>query len=159
MLERIVSPLTGGNGQRLELTPSHPEGSGGSNPPCRIRLIQCKDSGEFASFRNLINTHHTYKPWKRSPGRKICWLIETNGSEPLGAIAVHSAVLSIKARDDYIGWTFGTDCCIATLAPLRRLLSRWSSAPSSSCLQVIPGSEFGQWVGVVDICARFYAQY
>lgn len=69
-----------------------------------IRLELCRDKDNFSAFRNLINTYHTYKSWKRSPGRKICWLIETTGSEVLGAIAVHSAVLSIKCREDYIGW-------------------------------------------------------
>lgn len=70
----------------------------------RLRLELCRDSDDFATFRNIIDTYHAYKPWKRSPGRKICWLIESTGSEVLGAIAVHSAVLAIKARDDYIGW-------------------------------------------------------
>ena len=87
------------------MTPSTPEGDGGSNPSCRIRLKLCEDSRDFAKFRDMINTHHTYKPWKRSPGRKICWLIESTGSELLGAIAAHSAVLTIKAIDHYIGWS------------------------------------------------------
>lgn len=69
-----------------------------------IRLSLCADGGDFRLFREIIDTYHTYKPWKRSPGRKICWLIESTGSEVFGAIAVHSAVLSIKARDDFIGW-------------------------------------------------------
>jgi hypothetical protein len=56
-------------------------------------------------FRHIINTYHTYKPWKPSPGRKICWLIEDSGSEVLGAIAVHSATLTIKPRDQFIGWS------------------------------------------------------
>lgn len=30
--------------------------------------------------------------------------MESTGSEVLGAIAVHSAVLTIKCREDYIGW-------------------------------------------------------
>ncbi len=42
--------------------------------------------------------------WKQAPGRKICWLVETMGSELVGAIGVHSATLVIKARDDLIGW-------------------------------------------------------
>ena len=85
--------------------PSAPEGDSGSNPPCRIRLRVCQEPHEFREFRSLIDTYHTYKPWKRSPGRKICWLIESTGSEVLGAVAAHSAVLTIKAREDYIGWS------------------------------------------------------
>jgi hypothetical protein len=65
----------------------------------------CAERSDFQTFRHVIDTYHTYKPWKRSPGRKICWLIESSGGDILGATAVHSAVLTIKARDDYIGWT------------------------------------------------------
>ncbi len=93
-----------GNGPRPAETPSTPEGSGGSNPPCRIRLTECKDAQDFRLFREIIDTYHTYKPWKRCPGRRISWLIETTGSESVGAIGVHSAVLVLGARDRFIGW-------------------------------------------------------
>ena len=64
----------------------------------------CQDKQDFATFRHLIDAYHTYKKWKRSPGRKICWLIESDESEILGVTAVHSAVLTIKPREDFIGW-------------------------------------------------------
>jgi len=69
-----------------------------------MRLRLCQEPEDFTLFRQIIDTYHTYKPWKRSPGRKICWLIESSGAELLGAIAVHSAVLAIKSRDEFIGW-------------------------------------------------------
>jgi len=68
-------------------------------------LRLCEEKTDFAEFRRLIDTYHTYAPWKRSPGRKISWLIEGRSSELLGAIGAHSAVLATKARDDFIGWT------------------------------------------------------
>ncbi len=94
-----------GSGPRPDGTPSiTPEGAGGSNPSCRIRLRLCQETRDFSLFRQIIDTYHTYAPWKRSPGRKICWLIESTGSELLGAIGVHSAVLAVKPREDFIGW-------------------------------------------------------
>ena len=106
VLLRAVAGATSssGNGQRLELTASHPEGNRRSNRLCRIRLRLCQDPQDFRVFREIIDTYHTYKPSKRSPGRKLCWLIESTGSEIFGSIAVHSEVLTIKARDDFFGW-------------------------------------------------------
>jgi hypothetical protein len=80
------------------------DGTGEKNQIGLIRLRLCTDPQDFSEFRQVIDTYHTYAPWKRSPGRKICWLIESTGSELLGAIGVHSAVLAVKARDDFIGW-------------------------------------------------------
>lgn len=65
-----------GSSPRPAEVPSIQEGSGGSNPPCRIRLRLCLDSHDFAAYRNIINTHHTYKRWTHVPGRKIAWLVE-----------------------------------------------------------------------------------
>lgn len=93
-----------GNGPRPGEAPSFHEGDGGSNPPCRIQLRLCKDADEFAMFRHMIDAYHTYKSWKPSPGRKICWLIENEDSDVIGSIAVHSAVLTIKPRENFIGW-------------------------------------------------------
>lgn len=95
-----------GSSPRQEEAPSIHEGSGGSNPPCRIRLHLCKDSDEFALYRNIINTHHTYKQWRHTPGRKIAWLIEDRDSEmTIGAIGVSSAFMCLRPRDELIGWT------------------------------------------------------
>ncbi|MBI3412982.1 MAG: DUF4338 domain-containing protein [Candidatus Aenigmarchaeota archaeon] len=101
----MLKPLhpQSGNRPRPEATPTSQVGDDGSNPPCRISLRLCSDRQDFEAFRWIIDTYHTYKPWKPSPGRKICWLIEREG-ETIGSIAVHSAVLTIKPREDFIGW-------------------------------------------------------
>jgi hypothetical protein len=70
-----------------------------------IYFAECNSPVTNSTFRNVIDTHHSYKKFKSSPTRNIRWLIyQTDNSQLLGAISLSSCVLAIKCRDDYIGW-------------------------------------------------------
>jgi hypothetical protein len=78
------------------------EGSG-SNPEVRIELILVDDETKKFNFEQIVKNYHTYKPNTKMVGRRIDWLIKINGNI-VGAIGVGSSIMSLKPRDDFIGW-------------------------------------------------------
>jgi hypothetical protein len=56
-------------------------------------------------FVDNINTFHSYKKFSHSPTRNLRFNIyETVSGNNIGSIGLSSATISIKCRDEYIGW-------------------------------------------------------
>jgi hypothetical protein len=70
-----------------------------------IKIVECKQSSEFKLFRDTINLHHSYVKYKDSPTRRLSFLVyETLSGNFIGVVGLTSGTLSIKCRDQYIGW-------------------------------------------------------
>jgi|TARA_R100000501_G_C2616732_1_gene110257 hypothetical protein len=78
-------------------------GDDGSNPSHRISLELVENSTQKFNFEQIVKNHHTYKPSVDLVGRRIDWLIKSDGKY-IGAIGVGSSVMAMKPRDDFIGW-------------------------------------------------------
>lgn len=76
-----------------------------SNPTPPLQFIECKSSSETKIFRHTINTFHSYMDYKDTCNRRINWNVyETSTGNLVGALGINSAILSIQARDSWIGW-------------------------------------------------------
>ena len=70
-----------------------------------IALVECKTPPQNKTFRDIINTYHSYKKYKDSPTRNIRFLVyEAASGNNIGAIGLSSATIALKVRDDFIGW-------------------------------------------------------
>ena len=55
-------------------------------------------------FNRIVKTHHKYVPTTNYGGRQINWLIKDD-KNTLGAIGLGSAIMALKDRDSFIGWS------------------------------------------------------
>ena len=58
-------------------------------------------------FNRIVKTHHKYVPTTNYGGRQINWLIKDD-KNTLGAIGLGSAIMAMKDRDNYLGWSKDT---------------------------------------------------
>jgi hypothetical protein len=70
-----------------------------------IYFAECNSKVMHSTFRETIDTYHSYKKWTHQPTRRINWLVyQTDSSQLLGACSLSSCVLAIGCRDRYVGW-------------------------------------------------------
>ncbi len=69
----------------------------------RMRLVKVCSESSRKLFNHIVKTYHSYVPKTMFTGRRIDYLIMIDNT-CIGAIGLGSAVLSLKARDEYIGW-------------------------------------------------------
>jgi len=62
-----------------------------------------KDNTKRMMFRDIINKHHKYKNYSDYVGRRIDYFVKLDGVI-IGCIGIASPMLSISARDNFIGW-------------------------------------------------------
>ena len=76
-----------------------------SNRDCRIYFDLVDNETQLFNFNQIIKNYHTYKPTTDMVGRCINWFVKREDThEIIGAIGVGSSVMTMKPRDDFIGW-------------------------------------------------------
>jgi len=69
-----------------------------------IYLDLVKTDNARLYFNRIVKTHHKYVPTTNYGGRQINWLIKDD-KNTLGAIGLGSAIMALKDRDSFIGWS------------------------------------------------------
>lgn len=70
----------------------------------RIHLLECVKSTDTKKFGQVIDQYHSYVKYTQVPQRRINYLVLGDSGRILGAIGASSAVMSVAARDQKIGW-------------------------------------------------------
>jgi len=69
-----------------------------------LKLVETKRENEI--FNRVVEVHHGYVPTTHYGGRRINWLImDRRTRKILGAIGIGSAIMALKPRDEWIGWS------------------------------------------------------
>lgn len=68
-----------------------------------LTLEVCSCKAHHTKFKDIIDTHHSYIKHKKTPTRRINWLVK-DGEEVIGAIGINSCTLNLAARDKFIGF-------------------------------------------------------
>lgn len=69
-----------------------------------VYLDLVKTDNARLHFNRIVKTHHKYVPTTNYGGRQINWLIKDD-KNTLGAIGLGSAIMALKDRDSFIGWS------------------------------------------------------
>jgi len=69
-----------------------------------VYLDLVKTDNARLHFNRIVKTYHKYVPTTNYGGRQINWLIKDD-KNTLGAIGLGSAIMALKDRDSFIGWS------------------------------------------------------
>ena len=67
-----------------------------------LTLKECKTQDEQNLFGDVIDKHHSYVKHKRTPTRRIHWLVYGD-NELVGAIGINSCTMNLAPRDALLG--------------------------------------------------------
>lgn len=74
--------------------------------PTKPYLELVESRGQKEIFNQIIVVYHSYVATTKYGGRRINWLIRSKDTRKiLGIIGVGSAIMAMRSRDRYIGWT------------------------------------------------------
>lgn len=76
----------------------------GLNPAPRTISLELVTPERRHFFDDIIKTHHGYVPTTNYGGRQINFFVKGNG-RILGTIGLGSAIMAMKDRDKFIGWS------------------------------------------------------